>query len=442
MRIMIAVHGFPPTHSAGAERQAERMAYWLAHNGHEVEVFAVEKMDETGFRVETEQRDNLTLHKLYYDIGAGEDAFRNSYDNPQIGKALKDVLSTKHFDLVHLISGYLLGSQIITTAKDMGVPVVVSPMEFWFLCTRLNLMHASGELCVGPESDQKCMRCLMEDKRRYRRPAELAPGLMNAFWGVAQHLPFTQDLTQHIARRRTHLQAALSGADLVIVNSQFLIQKFREFGFDTARFHYIRQGLTTSADHKSAISSNSETLRLGYIGQIKQHKGVDLLVDAVISLLKDGKKVSLDIWGNEAEAPDYTGALKARSAPYPSIRWNGRYVGAKVWDVIGSIDALVVPSRWYENSPNVILEAFEMRRPAIVTNLGGMAELVEHGKNGLVFESNSAPDLRRQIERLLDEPELLRHLQTGIPSVKRVDDEMREVTAQYELLVKRTLTTT
>jgi glycosyltransferase involved in cell wall biosynthesis len=418
------------------------MAYWLTQNGHEVEVFAVEKTDEPGFRVETEQRENLLLHKLYYDISAGEDVFRNAYDNPQIGDALREVLSVKHFDLVHLISGYLLGSQIIITAKDVGVPVVVSPMEFWFLCTRLNLMHASGELCVGPESDQKCMRCLMEDKRRYRRPAELAPGLMNAFWGVARQLPFTQDLTRNIERRRTHLQSALNSADLVIVNSQFLIRKFQEFGFDTTRFRYIRQGLTTSADHIPAVSPDSEVLRLGYIGQIKQHKGVDLLVDAVISLLKDGKKVSLDIWGNEAEAPDYTGALKARSAAYPSIRWNGRYVGAKVWDVISSIDALVVPSRWYENSPNVILEAFEMRRPAIVANLGGMAELVEHNKSGLVFEFNSVADLRNQIDRLLNEPDLLKQLQAGIPSVKRIDDEMGEVTAQYELLVKRTLTTT
>ncbi|MEO8609115.1 MAG: glycosyltransferase family 4 protein [Chloroflexota bacterium] len=441
MRILIAVHGFPPTHSAGAERQAERMAHWLARNGHEVEVFAVEKMDEPGFRVETDQQDGLILHKLYYDINAGDDPFRNSYDNPQIGDALRKVLSKHPFDVAHLISGYLLGSQIISTAKAMGIPVVVSPMEFWFLCTRLNLMHASGELCIGPESDQKCMRCLMEDKRRYRRPAELAPGLMNVFWGIAQHLPFTQELTQDVAQRRTHLQAALNSADLVICNSQFLIHKFQEFGFDTQKFQYIRQGLTTSIDQKPSASGQTETLRLGYIGQIKQHKGVDLLVDAVIGLLNDGKNVSLDIWGNEAEAPDYTGDLKARSAAYPSIHWNGRYVGSKVWDVIGSFDALVVPSRWYENSPNVILEAFEMHRPAIVTNLGGMAELVEHDKSGLVFDFNSVADLRRQIERLLTEPDLLKQLQAGIPSVKRIDDEMREVIVQYEILVKPSITT-
>jgi len=436
VRILIAVHGFPPTHTAGAERQAERMARWLIGSGHEVEVFAVEKVDEPHFRVETAQQDGLTIHRLYYDVGAGDDPFRASYDNPQIGVALRTVLTNRAFDVVHLISGYLLGSQIISTAKEMRLPVVVSPMEFWFLCARLNLMHATGELCIGPESDQKCMRCLMEDKRRYRRPAEIAPGLMNAFWALAQHMPFTQNTTQAVAHRRVHLQHTLNSADLVICNSQFLIRKFREFGFNTEKFHFIRQGLTTSVDQKPAANASAGTFRLGYIGQMKKHKGVDLLIDAVISLLDAGKDVSLDLWGDETEEPAYTQMLKQRSTPYPVIRWNGRYVGAKVWDVIGGFDVLVAPSRWYENSPNVILEAFEMGCPAIVTDLGGMAELIEHEKNGLVFELNSVSSLRHQIERLLSEPDLLKRLQNGIPAVKRIDAEMQEILVQYERLVR------
>jgi glycosyltransferase involved in cell wall biosynthesis len=434
VRILIAVHGFPPTHSAGAERQAERMAHWLTHNGHEVEVFAVEKVDSPNFHVKTDKQDGITLHRLYYNIGAGDDPFRDSYDNPQIGAALRTILEKGEIDLVHLISGYLLGSQVIITAKEMGFPVVVSPMEFWFMCARLNLMHATGKLCVGPESDQKCMRCLMEDKRRFRRPAEVAPNVMNAFWAMAQHMPFTHDMIDAVTHRRVHLQQTLDSADLVICNSEFLIRKFEEFGFNTQNFHYIRQGLTTTALDQKPVSTATDTLRLGYIGQIKQHKGVDLLIKAVITLLDKGKNVSLDLWGDETEIPDYTEQWKQHSAGYPAIRWNGRYVGAKVWDVIAGFDVLVVPSRWYENSPNVILEAFEMGKPALVTNLGGMAELVEHEKNGLVFDLNSSSDLRRQIERLLSEPGLLKRLQKGIPTVKRIDAEMQEVVAQYESL--------
>jgi glycosyltransferase involved in cell wall biosynthesis len=103
--------------------------------------------------------------------------------------------------------------------------------------------------------------------------------------------------------------------------------------------------------------------------------------------------------------------------------------------VIRSIDVLVVPSRWYENSPNVIQEAFEMKRPVIVTNLGGMAEMVDHEHSGLVFKLNKVDDLSRQIQRLLHEPSLLASLRSGIPAVKRIHEEMQEVYEHYQRLV-------
>jgi glycosyltransferase involved in cell wall biosynthesis len=434
VRILIAVHGFPPTHSAGAERQAERMAHWLIQNGHSVAVFAVEKLDEPGFRVETSEHKGLTIHRLFYDVKDSPNPFQNLYDNPQIGAALDQVLADESFDLVHLISGYLLGGQIIHTAQKHGIPVVVSLMEYWFLCAQLNLIQPTGQLCSGPETDQKCARCLSEEKRRYRLPAELAPKLMNVFWNIAHTLSLIQDTTHAVAERRVTLQNALQAADLVICNSRYLIDKFAEFNFDTRRFVYIRQGLTTATAHKPTQQMQaSARLRLGYTGQIKPHKGVDILIEAVINLLKQDKPISLDLWGVEHQAAAYVAHLKQATAPYPTIRWNGSYTGTKVWEVLGNLDALVIPSRWYENSPNVILEAYEIGLPVIATRLGGMAELVEDGKSGLLFELNN---VQAQITRLLD-TDTLNRLRTGIPPVKTLDAEMREVVEHYTALLQR-----
>src|SRR5690349_10649413 len=108
MRILIAAHGFPPTHSAGAERRAERMARWLISNGHQVTVFAVEKLDDPNFHVEAREQDGFTVHRLYYNIKQGN-YFRNLYDYPPVGNAFRDILSKQEFDLVHVVSGYLLG---------------------------------------------------------------------------------------------------------------------------------------------------------------------------------------------------------------------------------------------------------------------------------------------------------------------------------------------
>lgn len=413
------------------------MAYWLKRHDHDVEVFAIEKVDAPDFKIETDQQDGYTVHRVHYNLKDDPDPFRNLYDSPQLGAALRELLSRRPFDLVHIISGYLLGGQAIFTARELGLPVVVSPMEYYFMCPQLNLIHPTGELCVGPENDQKCARCLMEDKRRYRLPAQVAPTLMKTFWGVAQTVSFGQETAEAVARRREYLQSALNVANRVVCNSEFIIHKFAEFGFDTQHFTYIRQGLATRTGTKPLRRPSEDgALRLGYIGQIKRHKGVDLLVDAAISLLKDGQNITLNLWGKESESPNYTAALKKRSAHYPAIHWNGRYTGSKVWDILADFDVLVIPSRWYENSPNVILEAFEMRLPVVVTNLGGMAELVTPEVNSLVFGLNDPADLACQLSRLITEPSLLERLRAGIPLVKTIDQEMEEIVAEYQNLIQ------
>jgi glycosyltransferase involved in cell wall biosynthesis len=436
MRILIAAHGFPPTHSAGAERRAERMAHWLVANHHEVEVFALEKIDDPNFRVETASQGGYRVHRVFYNTYGGENPFRNSYDFPPIADALRSVLAQGDFDLVHLISGYLLAAQAINTPKEFGLPVVATLTEYWFMCTRLNLIQARGSLCSGPETDQKCMRCLAEEKRPYRFLASKAPSVLDAYWSLAQHFPSSRRATDEMARRQAALRTALDAADLVVCPSRYLVGKFAEFGFDTRRYLFLRQGLARSPDIQPA-SRESAGLRLGYIGQIKAHKGVDLLVDAAASLMDSGWKVTLDLWGSESAAPNYVARLKRRSAGYSAIRWNGQYAGAKVWEVLANLDVLVVPSRWYENSPNAILEAYAMGLPVVATNLGGMAELVQHDFSGLLFDLNSADGLRRQLARLLDEPDLLRRLRAGIPPVKTLDQEMQELVAHYERLIEK-----
>ncbi|HEX2908936.1 MAG TPA: glycosyltransferase [Phototrophicaceae bacterium] len=439
MRILIAVHGFPPTHSAGAERRAERMAHWFIANGHDVEVFAIEKLDEPGFRVESTYQDGMLIHRLFYDVSEGDDPFRNLYDYAPLGAALREILKRQRFDLVHIVSGYLLGGQVVEAAHDFGLPVVLTLTEYWFMCARLNLIQATNKLCAGPERNEKCTRCLMEYKRRYRIPSQATPKLMDFVWSLMHLTPVTSAMSQAVDRRQFVLREALDAVDLVICPSQYLIDKFSEFGFNTERYLFVRQGLATPANSRpNRERQPGEPLRIGYVGQIKPHKGVDLLIEAVIGLLQQGQPVSLNLWGTETEAPEYVATLKKLSAAYSAIRWNGRYLGPKVWEVLADFDALVIPSRWYENSPNAILEAFEMRIPVVATRLGGMAELVEHEKSGLLFELDNAADLRVQLQRLVTEPDLLNQLRSGIPPVKTIHEEMQEILVQYHHLLQRT----
>jgi glycosyltransferase involved in cell wall biosynthesis len=93
-----------------------------------------------------------------------------------------------------------------------------------------------------------------------------------------------------------------------------------------------------------------------------------------------------------------------------------------------------VPSLWYENSPNAILEAFAHCTPVGASNLGGMAELVRDGENGLLFAAGDADDLARQLRRWLDHPHLLPALRAGIGPVKSVAQEMDKLEEIYRVV--------
>src|SRR5690606_22752750 len=95
------------------------------------------------------------------------------------------------------------------------------------------------------------------------------------------------------------------------------------------------------------------------------------------------------------------------------------------------------PSLWFENSPLTIHEAFQGGVPVVVTDLGGMAELLRDG-GGLLFRRGDPADLARVLARLADEPSLFHSLRASIPPVKSIETNAGEMDAIYrELLASR-----
>jgi glycosyltransferase involved in cell wall biosynthesis len=70
----------------------------------------------------------------------------------------------------------------------------------------------------------------------------------------------------------------------------------------------------------------------------------------------------------------------------------------------------------------------------VASNLGGMAEAVRHGENGLLFEPGDSEDLARQLRRLTEEPRLLEELGRNAGGVRPVEDSVDEMLSLYEYL--------
>jgi glycosyltransferase involved in cell wall biosynthesis len=436
MRVLIAVHHFLPRYTNGAEIESYTLAKGLQKGGHEVRIICIEQIDAgpaVGVNSWDDVYDGIPVHRLSLNHRAIPEAFRYSYENPWIGNHLRSYLLQHRVDVLHLISGYLLSGSVLQVAQESDIPTVVSLMDFWFLCPRITLLRSDNSLCSTAASPADCALCLRKERRRYRYLDRWSAGLIGkalcVYWQGSNDA-----LMRSVVARRNYLFSCLNQANAVISASRFVKERIEAQGIHLSHFYSVRQGLDCSQwDEGMPAPMREAGLSIGYIGQIAPHKGVGILLDAFLQLCHTPRESApkLLLYGDLQQFPDFVAQLRRKIVGRTDVALRGRFDHRQIRRVHAGIDVLVVPSLWYENSPNVILEAFECGTPVVVSRLGGMAELVQEGVNGLQFQVGKAQDLARVLRSLLDEPQLLDQLRRGIPPVKTIDQELDELLGIY-----------
>ena len=229
---------------------------------------------------------------------------------------------------------------------------------------------------------------------------------------------------------RQFLTQAITLADLRITASSFVRDIFLINHIRTP-ITILPYGHDLSWVNEQVGKTKSECLRIGFIGQITYSKGVHLLIEAVNLLNRAYKeKIALSIFGNIYHSVDYSTKLLELTRESSNIKFTGTYLHEQSAGIFSELDILVVPSLWYD-FPLIIYEAFATKTPVIATNLGGMAEAVKHGVNGLLFERGNADDLKNQLVRLIDEPDLLNKLRRGISPVMQIQEHVDKLERIY-----------
>lgn len=439
MYILLGSHGFPPQQSTGAEWRTYRMARWLNAHGHLAQVLAIDRTDQTiGATTLTDERvDGIRVRRLSYSLKQAGGSLAE-YNNPIVQQTLSDLLAYEQPDVFHLISGYRMTGSAIEAAHIAHVPIVVTLTDFWFLCPRITLRRRTGELCTVPEDVLDCAVCLLNDQRRYRLPHTLTRGLtsrlLKGLWRWTQFAGYSIPRQLHAAMidRRRFLGQALNQADKLIAPSKFLADLFNAQGIDSRKIIVTRQGVDLAPTLLERIHLPDKPLTFGYIGQLAAHKGLHILVKAFRQLPFDATRIKLVIYGDPAQAwPPFLAQLEQTIGGDQRIVLAGQFVNSEIRKVHYDLDVLVVPSIWYENSPNVILEAFACGTPVMASKLGGMAELIEHEVNGLLFEPDHIASLKDALERVISNPDQLMLWRRQIPQVKTTTEEMIELETIY-----------
>jgi glycosyltransferase involved in cell wall biosynthesis len=397
MKILKIIHGYPPLYNAGSEVYSQQLCLGLAKH-HEVVVFTREEnpfAPTFSCRITTDHLDPLI--KLHLINIPGEN-YRYRYQIKEVDLACKRLLEEFQPDVVHI--GHLnhLSTSLVDVIQQQNIPLVYTLHDYWLMCPR-------GQFIQRNASNNELWRLC--DKQEHERCARHC--YAGYFSGsAAEEQEDMAYWTHWVERRMNYIKEIIQYVDIFIAPARYLLERYtHEFVIPRHKIHYLDYGFDRSRFHSQAKLTLTRHFTFGYIGTHIPAKGIQLLIQA-FGLIKGEAK--LIIWGRPRGYN--TTSLQAICQQLPvakqaAIEWRSEYANEHIMeDVFQHIDCLVVPSIWVENSPLVIHEAQQARVPVITANAGGMAEYVVHEENGLLFEHRDLKSLAKQMQHIMNEPEL------------------------------------
>ena len=370
----------------------------------------------------------------YRDMG-------DSFVDNRAEEAFARALESERPDVVHFQHLIHTSASLSQVARDAGIPSVVTCHDYWAVCPRVQLIRPDGTLCEG-NMGSGCYLCV-KDKHlgQIERLRDSDATLSGLFTDMARRvLACDDEEASRIKRAKDYLFVqrrhglvldGYAACDLRISPSRFLRSKLLESGaFDPHSFVYSDNGMRT--DHIEALEKKPDPegrVRFGFVGSLVWYKGGEVLVKALARLREEN--AVLYVFGDFKPEEDEHHAELARLAEGAPIEFRGRFDNSRLSEVYAEIDVLIVPSLWYENSPITIHEAFLTQTPVVASGIGGMAEYVRDGVDGLHFRVGDDADLARQLLRCVQEDGLIEELSKNWMSVKTIAENAAETEFRY-----------
>ncbi len=402
-RLLMTAFGF--NDPGGGTTVPRLAAKELARRGWEVTVFHAAVKPAPGeppYHVAEWEEDGVRLlgvHNRAHGLWDREQPLRE-LDDPPITAAFAAALDRLAPDAVHFHNLHNLGAALIDQAAARGVPSWFTTHNYWLICPRAYLMTADGTICAGPGDGRRCATCTgsRAPEDNARRLAEIRARVSRGVTGV---------LAVSDAVRRTLLGAGYP-AELVDVVRQGMPH-------DTEIWERLGR------DRSPGCAAGTDgPLTVAFLGSAYPHKGPQLLVEAAQRV---DAPLRVRIHGEvpDAFAPTLR-ALDARGL----CTLEGAFATSELEDVLAGVDVAVLPSTWWDCAPLAAAECLAARVPLVVPRLGGLAEAVRDGIDGLVVDPLSVDALAGALSRLATEDGLLERLQAGIepphPFTAYVDD--------------------
>ena len=394
MRIALVTHQFFPSFYTGVERLTLNLASQLRRMGHGCVVVTSEAHSDGG-------RQSYAYAETWVrTVPAGEtDLARPWLQDPRVVERLAEIFRDERIDVVHVMHPMRL-PQAFEAAARLDLPAIAHIPDFGYFCARLNLLRPNGSRCPSASMGAACVSACGIDSGHERYA-----------WG----------------------KGLLSRSAAVISPCRWTIERHAAEGFDTSDWHHIPWGVDYAIHTPRLPRPAGDELVVGFIGTLLRHKGPHVAIEAMKEL--GGLPIRLLLYGGSFHEKAYEKELRRLAGDDERMVFAGSYDHAELATILAGLDAVVIPSLWYENLPTVGLNAAAAGVPVIAADLGGLRELVDDYRCGFTYAADDARALAELLRDLCDKRELLDDVRgTLVPPPSLEEEAFRIESIYLELL--------
>jgi glycosyltransferase involved in cell wall biosynthesis len=402
-RLLIASHSHPQLSKGGAEIAAFELFRALRERPDYATWFLGCVRDQMNAKLGATINQPFSEHEFLYAAGAF-DWFKFANRDPNFPREFRDLLARLQPDIVHFHHYINLGVEAFLHVRESlpNCKIVVTLHEYLALCHHFGQMLTKSRSLCYESSPMRCTRCF-------------------------------DDITpSDFFLRNLYINRFFDLVDRFIAPSHFLAERYIAWGIPEAKMSVIENVIAHPHQKhpEVVIAEKSDLWRVGFFGQISFLKGINVLLEAA-EILEEREiyNVVFEIYGDySGQPPEFQKEFLERlGTAGRNVKFHGPYDQIRVDRLMQSVDLVLVPSIWWENSPVVIQEALRNRRPVICSDIGGMAEKVRDGIDGYHFAVGNSFALTSLLMRLTEPQAKV----VGASEAMRSPASVEEMTEHY-----------
>lgn len=348
-----------------------------------------------------------------------------------------ELLSRLKPDIFHLHSWTPgAGLNHLAAAADLSIPTVVTLHLVPSICIRGTMLLNGVTPCDGRIDEIRCSHCWVL-QRGAPKPVAFAvsrlPKIDATTWkvsGLMRRIGTLLSIRTRVASKARELQAMARMARRLVTPSDWVRAALLRNGVPPESIVVSRQApsrVFTESAAPPPARLPSEPLRIGYIGRLERYKGLDTLIDALASIQDN---VHLLIAGTGVD-PEYLRSLNDAAERDRRIQLVGPVNQDELPKFLSSVDLVAVPSRIMETGPLAVHEAHAQGVPVLGADLGGIAERIRHGIDGLLLPFDTPQAWAHAIRDLARDRPRLARLAANCRQTRTIDDVATEMLALY-----------